>query len=187
MKILLIKGHAYVPSGSQVFPRQTSPVDLFPPMFGNSRFELAFERFASSSTLIKFQREEVEFYPFDLTRILNNRDNFNSRSLVEKRNVLNNREINPETILMGKSKISCRRGYLVSILKEIYRQNYILIEYCSLIIIYVTRYLDNFSNFTIKNFRSNARNGTTGEEGASCALKERIIKYARRRREEREG
>lgn len=63
------------------------------------------ERFASSSTLIKFQREEVEFYPFDLTRILNNRDNFNSRSLVEKRNVLNNREINPETILMGKSKI----------------------------------------------------------------------------------
>lgn len=56
---------------------------------------------------------------------------------------------------MGKSKISCRRGYLVSILKEIYRQNYILIEYCSLIIIHVTRYLDNFSNFTIKNFRSN--------------------------------
>lgn len=58
---------------------------------------------------------------------------------------------------MGKSKISCRRGYLVSILKEIYRQNYILIEYSSLIIIHVTRYLDidNFSNFTIKNFRSN--------------------------------
>lgn len=72
--------------------------------------ELAFERFASSSTLIKFQREEMGFYLFDLTRILNNRDNFNSRSLVEKRNVLNNREINPETILMGKSKISCRRG-----------------------------------------------------------------------------
>lgn len=42
MKILLIKGHAYVPSGSQVFPRQTSPVDLFPPMFGNSRIRTRF-------------------------------------------------------------------------------------------------------------------------------------------------